>query len=61
MWLEPLHYTISSLLESTNSWWVNIDKGVLKGVPFLDLKKASEAEAHCLCIGNHMGPSKIKD
>ena len=32
--------TLTSLLESTNSWCVNIDKGLLNGVVFIDMKKA---------------------
>ena len=32
--------TLTSLLESTNDWCVNIDRGLLNGVVFIDLKKA---------------------
>ena len=32
--------TLTSLLESTNNWCVNIDGGLLNGVVFIDLKKA---------------------
>ena len=32
--------TLTSLLESTNNWCVNIDRGLLNGVVFIDLKKA---------------------
>ena len=32
--------TLTSLLESTNDWCVNIDRGLLNGVVFIDLRKA---------------------
>ena len=32
--------TLTSLLESTNNWCVNIDRRLLNGVVFIDLKKA---------------------
>ena len=32
--------TLTSLLESTNNWCVNIDRGLLNGVVFIDLRKA---------------------
>ena len=32
--------TLTSLLEATNNWCVNIDRGLLNGVVFIDLKKA---------------------
>ena len=38
--------TVTSLLESTNSWCVNIDKGLLNGVIFIDLKKAFDTIDH---------------
>ena len=31
--------SLTSLLESTNNWCVNIDRGLLNGVVFIDLKK----------------------
>ena len=34
-------YTVAALLESTDNWCVNIDKGFLNGVIFIDLKKLS--------------------
>ena len=37
---------MTSLLESTNSWCVNIDKGLLNGVIFIDLKKAFDTIDH---------------
>ena len=38
--------TVTSLLESTNSWCVNIDKGLLNGVIFIDLRKAFDTIDH---------------
>ena len=38
--------TVTSLLESTNNWCVNIDKGLLNGVIFIDLKKAFDTIDH---------------
>lgn len=37
---RPLHSTLTALLETSNNWGVNVDKGQLKGVIFIDLKKA---------------------
>ena len=34
------HSTVTSLLETTNKWSINIDNGLLNGVVFIDLKKA---------------------
>ena len=36
---RPLHSTGSALLKITNKWYQNIDKGLLNGVIFLDLKR----------------------
>ena len=41
-----LHSTITSLLETNDNWCVNIDKGLLNGVIFIDLKKAFDAIYH---------------
>ena len=35
-----LHSTLTALLETSNNWCVNVDKGLLNGVIFIDLKKA---------------------
>jgi hypothetical protein len=34
------HSTETTLLHSTNNWLANMDKGLINGVVFLDLKKA---------------------
>ena len=36
---RPLHSTLTALLESTNSWYLNIDEGQLNEVLFLVLKR----------------------
>ena len=38
--------TVISLLQSTNNWCINIDKGLLNGVVFIDLKKAFDTIDH---------------
>ena len=37
------HSTSTSLLNATNNWLLNIDKGLIKGVLFLDLRKEFDA------------------
>ena len=37
---RPYHSTETILLDSTNEWLGNMDKGLINGVLFLDLKKA---------------------
>ena len=41
---RALHSTVTSLLNSTDKWSFNIDKGKINGVVFVDLKKAF---GHC--------------
>ena len=43
---RPLHSTTTALLDATNEWFLNIDKGLLNGVIFLDLKKAFDTMDH---------------
>ena len=43
---RSLHSTLTALLEVTNAWSVNIDNGLLNGVVFIDLTKASDTIDH---------------
>ena len=36
---RPLHSTLTALLDVTNEWCFNIDRGMVNGVLFLDFKK----------------------
>ena len=47
---RSLHSTLTALLEATNKWCVNIDKGLLNGVIFIDLKKAFDTIYHKIII-----------
>ena len=41
-----LHSTLTALLETNDNWCVNIDRGLLNGVIFIDLKKAFDTIDH---------------
>ena len=43
---RPYHSTETILLDSTNEWLGNMDKGLINGVLFLDLKKAFDTVNH---------------
>ena len=44
------HSTVTTLLETTNKWSVNIDNGLLNGVLFIDLKKAFDTIDHKILL-----------
>ena len=49
---RKIHSTLTSLLHATNiNWLVNIDKGLINGVVFLDLRKAFDTGADQGCAG----------
>jgi len=43
---RSLHSTVTALLEVTNDWAYNIDKGSVNAVVFSDLKKAFDTVDH---------------
>ena len=47
-----LHSTLTSLLEASNSWSVNVDNGLINGVIFIhvDLKKAFDTKDHKILL-----------
>ena len=40
------HSTKTSLLKSTNDWLINMDKGLINGILFFDLKTAFDTVNH---------------
>ena len=47
---RSLHSTLTALIDANNSWCVNIDKGLINGVVFIDLKKAFDTIDHKILI-----------
>ena len=47
---RSLHSTLTSLLEASNSWSVNIDNGLINGVICIDLKKAFDTIDHKILL-----------
>ena len=47
---KRFHSTMTTLLDCTNVWYVNMDRGLYNLVVFLDLKKAFDSVDHALLI-----------
>ena len=52
---RSLHATLTALLQTNDSWCVNIDRGLLNGVIFIDLKKAVYTIDHEIILKNGVG------
>ena len=47
---RSLHSTVTALLEATDSWAMNIDRGFVNAVVYLDLKKAFDTVDHNILL-----------
>ena len=47
---RSLHSTLTALLETSDNWCVNIDRGLLNGVIFIDLRKAFDTIDHKIIL-----------
>ena len=47
---RSLHSNVTVLLDMTNQWCLNVDRGMISGVIFLDLKKAFYTVDHAILL-----------
>ena len=47
---RSLHFTLTALIEATDSWAMDIDRGLLNAVVFLHLKKAFDTVDHDILL-----------
>ena len=58
--IRSLHSTLTALLETNDSWCVNINRGLLNGAIFIDLKKAFDTNDHDVILKNVLSTALIK-
>ena len=47
---RTLHSTVTALIEATDSWYLNVDRGVVNAVVFLELKMAFDMVNHDILL-----------